>query len=510
MDSETGASIFSRILLHAHRILPSLPVLVLLVATGCGSGGSGSADASADGTGTGTTTTGSGGPGGDSTGSSTGTASATGSGTTGGTQELPTTTQQGSSGDASTTTEDTTGATTSGTSSTGDPAVCGDGVREAPEMCEPDEPDCQADCTYPQGFVFWTDIVEGITLPAGARAWGAAFDSQDAPLAAIFRGGSWGEGAGGYIKKYTRTGDEVWNERWTEGDQAFVVGYALTVQPDDSPVLVGQVNSGGPTDNDGFIGQMTADGALGWGRQFELANNDWLRAAHALPDGSIVAVGTRNQDPMVDDRGWIVKVNSAGIEAWQHETEVPTVYAGLMAVAQLGDGRIIVFGCCLDGGKFMLRAFESDGSIAWTAPLPVLRSLSFDLSGMTVDRHGDIVVAWRTVDEEFWLGKFAGDGAELWTKNPIDPMLGDIWPKGIVATPQGRYFIVGFRQVIGADIFYASLDEDGVLLWSDVVDTGGESLDQVRNVAVDSRGVVLMTGEIQDEDLKAWVRMIAP
>ncbi len=37
---------------------------------------------------------------------------------------------------------------------------------------------------------------------------------------------------------------------------------------------------------------------------------------------------------------------------WQHETaEVPLVSAALTEVAQLDDGRIVAFGCCLDAGE---------------------------------------------------------------------------------------------------------------------------------------------------------------
>lgn len=494
---------------HRRTSALCLCASLLVTAPACSGGGGGTTEGSSgssgdpgtsSGGGTSGTTTGEPGP------TSTDASGSTGSGSTSTGSPTTGTSGSGTSGttDPGTGTSGTTDpGTSSGTSSTtGGAPVCGDGVVEPPEMCEPGEPDCQADCTYPQGLVFWTDIIVGLQPNPSARVWGVAFDPDDAPLAAMQRYGT-------AVKKYTRQGDEVWWQLWTNDMWPSKLAYDIAARPDGSQVMVGQAVDP-QTGNDGFVMQMSADGESGWGLQFELEHNDWLSSVVALPDGSTVAAGARNQDPVLDDRGFIVRISADGAELWRDEFSAPMTPSALAGVTLLADGRIVTFGCCLAGGDFLLRAYELDGSVGWTTALPALKDLGFGPRALTVDRNGDVVVAWSTVNDEFWLGKYDSEGAELWTKIADEPELAWSWPQALVATPQGRYFFGGHRLGEGIELFYGSFDEEGDLLWTDAVTADKEHPNQVHDVAVDSRGLVLLGGLIREGEFKGLVRMLAP
>ncbi len=508
--------------MHPRRLPRALIPLALL----CGCSG--------DSTGAGT-------EGGDAT---TATATATATATTGsasGTSTTPDATvtatgtdsgSSSSSGDASSTTSGTEGSTSVGETSTGtteatgttgttsttddsagefcpelDEPECGDGVVETPEMCEPDEEGCQADCTYPSGHIFWTNTLTGIG--PSAIAWAVAFDGDDAPFASIARGGAVSEGAGAWVKKYDRDGAELWYERWHTPQWTLVNAYSLAARADGSLVFAGQFHDQ-QTGNDGFAGELGADGAIGWGLQLPLEHSNWLEDVVALADGSVVAVGGASQDPELEDRAWIVKLTAAGEQAWAHEFHVEggTEESALREVSALPDGRVVTFGCCVEPDTFLLRAYEPDGAEAWTTPLPKLHHAAFMSGGMATEPCGDIVTSWVTEDDTLWMSKHSMTGEELWSKTFDEPELGDVYPRALVATPQHKYVLAGLKNANNGDIFYAVLDADGELLWSETV--GGDQGDQLWNAAVDRRGVVLLGGQRHDDEIVGWVRMFAP
>jgi hypothetical protein len=183
----------------------------------------------------------------------------------------------------------------------------------------------------------------------------------------------------------------------------------------------------------------------------------------------------------------------------------------LQRVARQADGRIVTFGCCLGAGEFLLRSYEPDATIAWTTTLRVFHEALFGYAGLAVDRHGNIVVASITPARELWLGKYDGAGREIWAKIPTEPELAGVEPTALVATPQGKY-VLGGRVQVGSDmdLFYGVFDETGKLLYRDVIST--DNAYQVRDLAVDSRGVILVAGESVDASLltRGYVRMFAP
>lgn len=121
---------------------------------------------------------------------------------------------------------------------------------------------------------------------------------------------------------------------------------------------------------------------------------------------------------------------------------------------------------------------------------------------MAVEPCGDIVTAWVTEDKALWIAKHSPEGAEIWAKTLDDPELSGVYPNALVATPQGEYVLADHRAGNDGDIFYAVLDQDAGLIWSETIDGSANGPDRLVNVAV--------AGQLFGDELHGWVRMFAP
>jgi hypothetical protein len=385
-------------------------------------------------------------------------------------------------------------------------AVCGDGQLDPPEMCEPREANCNRDCTYDPGLVFWTDIYSSKgadTMTTGARGYTAAFDADDVPYVGDQRYGEYLLGAGGWVLRYDHdTGAVDWQVRFTGGLWYHVWILGMSIQPDGSPVFGGQVNTGPEFGNDGIFGQVTPEGALGWGRQLEIVHTEWITDTATLADGAVIGVGTRAQDPDLPDRGWIVKVSATGLPEWQHDLDDGTDAGDSLQRIAAIDGDVVVLGCCEPGDAVFLRRYDPDGAAVWTTAIPGLDKPFFGSMGLAVDADDTIHVAWRTAAEVLWFGKFTADGDELWSASNDDPTLAGVYPRGLGVTPQGKLVVAGSRA--------------GALVWGETV--AGSFIngnDAFEDVAIDSRGLALIVGHRRQAGgqlgiYEVFVRMFAP
>ncbi|UKN02416.1 T9SS type A sorting domain-containing protein [Paracrocinitomix mangrovi] len=130
-------------------------------------------------------------------------------------------------------------------------------------------------------------------------------------------------GSGGfdfYLVKTDSMGTPVWEQYYGGNDWDKCFGLAQL--PDSGFVMVGETFSFGAGMNDGFILRTDKNGDTLWTKAFGGVMEDWFNGVYVDGD-SIVAVGQTNSSGNGDFDGWIVKCDLNGNAGWEVVTGHP-------------------------------------------------------------------------------------------------------------------------------------------------------------------------------------------
>ncbi len=158
--------------------------------------------------------------------------------------------------------------------------------------------------------------------------------------------------------------DPLWTK--TFGGPGLDQGFSAVELPDESIVIVGVIDVDN-LDHELFVARVDASSKLLWSRHFGGPGSDDAREVVALPDNSVVIVGTYDHGAAVTDL-WLFRVDAHGDSIWSKTFDIRGSDRG-RSIALCPDGGAIV--SCqvegLDSVKFVqcLVRFDRDFNEVW-------------------------------------------------------------------------------------------------------------------------------------------------
>ncbi|HEY0132459.1 MAG TPA: hypothetical protein VGB85_00230 [Nannocystis sp.] len=447
-------------------------------------------------------------------------------------EQAPTTTGSGGASSSGSGDEPTTGALgTTGeassseggeSSSTGVMVGCGDGVIDAPEVCDDanqvDGDGCNNDCTL-SGQLLWESTQEG-GVGLADEGIGCAIDGTGSILVTGYL--SVGPGDDDlWVRKYSFSGVPVWTHTHPGTGLVKDQGRAVVVDVAELPYVAGLTNTL-MQDNDVFVRKFAADGMPMWTKAYSgpamLA--DAGSAAALTPDGGLLVAGATT----VVDAGtntWLRKYSPEGMTLWTR------TYAGAAkgndathALAVTADGFIYAAGqegVAGEGANVWLGKYDPDGNLIWSKIYSGAAGKNDYLYGaVAMDDGGVVVCGYETAIEIPWksfLRRYDAAGLAVWTEvDPGPEMLGALCYSVDLATNGDILFAGAVMQGTTREPRVRRLTPDGVELWSTVVPGAGEEVSQARCVKGAPDGTIVVTGsqDVGVDGRDIWVARFGP
>ena len=315
---------------------------------------------------------------------------------------------------------------------------------------------------------------------AGVQQWvAAAAGDGGAALAVTADGSAYVAGTwyfGYSISKYTTAGTSEWSRRPTriEGSGLWVTGLAL--EPDDSVVVVGYIQNGGPLAIDGpFIDKYSATGALEWWGSIPQFGDAFAYALAVAvgPTGTIYLGGLTTSGVGIDiDNDFLV------------EKYAPEGFFGFPY--QLWSSKEPQGG---DDGPAMKRPVAVDG-------------------GGNVHVTGGSRA--NSYSSDFLTVKHNAAGALVWARTHDGGLGQDDSSNAVAVDGGGNVYVTGSSRVqsdADYDIATVKYDAGGAREWTAVHGGAAKKADGGSDIAVDAGGNVYVTGTVQDTSSSDCVTM---
>jgi hypothetical protein len=254
-----------------------------------------------------------------------------------------------------------------------------------------------------------------------------------------------------WVGRFDAGGVQAWSRTLRNASRSTAA--AITLAPDGSAVIVGDLEAGGPFDGDLWLARVASDGTPLWARTFDIGRNDVGLGVVVDRDGQITVLAesealdgakvpsVRRHDPMGGFR-W-ARAETGGS-------------AGGVAVD--GAGNVIAsFSAALvdAGGKttdavVWFKKYTSSGALLWTQRFAPDRLCSG--AALAADAAGNIIVSGRCrprpgsgSDAEGLLRKYGPDGVALWTQT----LAPEVFPERLLVDSDGSVFLIAAAADVG-------------------------------------------------------------
>ncbi len=346
-----------------------------------------------------------------------------------------------------------------------------------------------------QGYGVAVDRNGNVYVTGGIAAAGAFFGKGE-NAERITSAGSYDA----FLAKYAADGTYLWARRM--GGSGYDIGYGVVVDGNDQVYVTGRFaaagarfGSGADADtltsaggNDAFIAKYDVDGTLLWAKAMGGPDTDQAQRLGVDRDNNIYVTGYIGESGASfgsgANTGVITSAGNTDCFVAKYDAEGTFLWARSMG----GPG--IDQGCGL--------GVDSSGNVYVTGFFPA--EGAYFGSGAGADTLQS--AGW----EDVFLAKYDTKGDYQWSAS-IGGAGGDYgW--GIAADEEGNVYVTGHFEkeayfgsgadadtIISAgnaDVFLAKYDADGTYRWTNRI--GGTGIDQSRDVAVDVKGNVYITG----------------
>lgn len=249
-------------------------------------------------------------------------------------------------------------------------------------------------------------------------------------------------------------------------------------------------------------------------------NNDGAYGVAIDSLNNVIAVGELF-DPVEGYNIWVRSYDGNGQENWTdtYHSGVTSDNAFDVLVAPNDDIWVVGSSFSLsDGRDIWLRQYSPDGT-----PGPITTANGDDNNAdeafsVAMDSNGDLLVAGYVTTvangQDIWLRKYTTAGSIVWTR--IVTSAGDFLDQGhgVAVDSNDNVIITGFiwGGAEARDIWVRKYDTNGNEDWTDIIPGAGQTQDEGNGVATDSMGNVIVTGFINDGDnaRDVWVRKYDP
>ena len=145
----------------------------------------------------------------------------------------------------------------------------------------------------------------------------------------------------GWIVRIAADGSLLWQFEY--GGGSVEAAHAVTTTADGGFVVAGASSSSGAGSDDVWVMKVDGAGAIVWQRTFGGGDADAAEDIVELADGGFAVVGSTNSLTPSGHAPWILRLDAGGNPLW-HRVVASDVWGDLGAVAQTGDGHLVVVG----------------------------------------------------------------------------------------------------------------------------------------------------------------------
>ncbi len=395
-------------------------------------------------------------------------------------------------------------------------ALCGDGVVDDGEDCEPGlaGPACASDCSFEPGALLWRQRYNG-SSDAGDFGYGVAVTPDGGALVV---GDSYveGEGSNLWLARYEADGAPRWSTTFNgEAGEAYQdAGRGVALGAGGEIYVTGFSYRQG-SGFDVLVASFDPDGALAWSARHDgpasgLDMGEAIVVDSFDEDGELLVVGTVDAGPDAHDDMWIARLRADGELKWstRYDHGVGGNDRGYGIARAPGSG-FAVTGAVevgsegqLAGGDAWLGRFDSSGALLWsTTHSGAQGEFGYDAGlAVSVDPgDGALVVAGydspAAESSDIWIARYDPDGALLWTRTYNEETSDSNMAYALAHAEDGAIVAAGFRLRMneGEDVWVRKYTRAGEVVWTQTHDDAGY-YDIARGVAIDPAGRVLVAG----------------
>jgi uncharacterized delta-60 repeat protein len=316
-----------------------------------------------------------------------------------------------------------------------------------------------------------------------------------------------------YTVKYDSNGNQVLTKQFdfVDDDRA----EAIAVNSDGSFVVTGRsdVNANATINWNYYTVSYSSTGTQLWANTYNgPSNGDDVPTAVAIDNaGNIAVTGYSDVDPgttVVADISTVL-YNSGGVQTWSSSADSQGLDDRGHAVIFIADGTPMVCGYATANNA------QSDALSGPYSGAGVLTSLLYSGSGDNsdnlregvTDALGSIYVCGYTVkkgdDRDLLVIKLSSVGDTLWTRTFSGTMFGSDDDANAIALTASGVVVSGYvkNSQTGSDIFLASIDAGGNILWSVQWNSEIGESDRAYDLVTDASGNIYLTGRTDIDPL---------
>ena len=364
---------------------------------------------------------------------------------------------------------------------------------------------------FASSAVAWRVDVAG--TPPDARPFALAVDASGNVVAAGRTPGAATDSDGLVVKLRASDGAGRWLRTITGSrEEGNDVVRGLLVDAPGNVYALGQIGNTG-TGPDGLVTKLRAqDGQMLWRTEIDGGRRgaDDVRAGLFTSGGDLIVAGA---SPMPDSDDVITIWRLAGADGeitW--ERRLPGAGGDAEHVVSAGNAVYVVAHVPApgDGTKIVIaRLDQTSGAVTWTRELKESGSPGDQVTGLAVRGTSHVVVSAQlrgsNTSPDFVVAALATNlGNEVWRKTfdggAIEDADRDV-ARTLAVDAQGNVVVAGILSEIatGDDVAVVKLrGNDGLELWRRVVDGAASGSDDVRDLAVDAAGNVVVVGRLRN------------
>jgi hypothetical protein len=300
------------------------------------------------------------------------------------------------------------------------------------------------------------------------------------------------------LAKYGPAGGLLWTRRWSPAN-AWTSGEDVTVGPDGSVYLVGDVGVEGFEGGAWFLARYSPDGRLLWRRSTPGWRDLLATGATSVAVGAgMVVIGGYGFGccSEANDEGFVRAYSLEGDLRWHREVAAPgrlaSYHDGVGDVAVGGKGSVYLTGWVetrprTDVGEptdveVLVQKLSADGHEIWTRVLWDHHRRDNDEGVSVAVRGNELVVlafstgGWITNPHtragHAWLGRFTFDGRVRWSRTWGARPRRAAQPESVTLGSDGTIYVVGAQRDPGdreIEAFARAYAPSGSLRWSMVL-----------------------------------------
>ena len=353
-----------------------------------------------------------------------------------------------------------------------------------------------------EGMIQWLQTYNG---PGDSADFGNSI-AVDGLGNVYVTGSSFGSGSNSdYVTiKYNSAGVQQWVQRYNGTGNSSDNAYAIFIDGSLNVYVTGTSLESG-NNYDGATIKYNSAGVQQWVQRYSGPGNSTDSPSSITADSSgnvfiagySIGIGT-SLDCLT------IKYNSAGVQQWEQRHNGPGNSAdniNSLAVDDSGNVYIAGFrGGSGTGNDCITIKYNTSGVQQWLQTYNGPGNSNDNARSLALDASGNVYItgysAGVSSGADYTTIKYNSSGVQQWLQTYNGPGNSDEDAYSLVLDALGNVYITGYSPGSGTDVDYATIkyNSQGTQQWLQRYNGPGNSIDDARNVAIDTSGNVYVSG----------------